>query len=120
MGYSSDFSTPHQAPNEVGALVNAVASLTPAKRQRFFRQLKDRGILERPPRGEYRAERNERIRAKRRRGLSPGQIGKQEGMTRNAVRMVLYRDKRARHVRKTCASTPKRPPAKLKSRRKTA
>jgi hypothetical protein len=55
------------------------------------------------PRGERKKARNDRIRKDHARGLSPGQIAKKEGTTRNAVRMVLYLDKkRAAHVQSTC------------------
>ena len=84
-------------------LLDLFAALPPAEQRRLVRRLKDLGILDRQPRGERKAARNDRIRAKHARGLSPGLIAKQEGMTRGAVRMVLRRGKRAGYVGRTCA-----------------
>jgi hypothetical protein len=60
-------------------------------------------VIDRQPRGERKPVRNARIREKHSRGLSPGLIAKQEGMTRGAVRQVIRRSKRAGYVRPTCA-----------------
>jgi hypothetical protein len=87
-------------------LAGRLAALPPSQRARLVRRLKDLGVLGRRPRGERFKERNDRIEARHDRGLSPGQIARQEGMTRNAVRMVLYRRKRARHAKRTCALRP--------------
>jgi len=92
-----------RSPDDIDDLAAQLAALPPSERRRLVRRLKDLGVLERRPRGERKSERNARIRAMSARHLSPGQIAKIEGMTRNAVRMVLYRSKRARYVRPTCA-----------------
>jgi hypothetical protein len=81
------------APATIDAALATVAALTPAEQQRLIRRLKDRGILERRPRRERKAERNALIRADHGRGLTPGQIAGKLGMTRDAVRQVLRRGK---------------------------
>lgn len=85
----------------VADAIKILETLTPAERQRFLRKLRDKGILGRRPRGERKAERNERIRAQHARGLTPGQIAGLEGMSRDAVRKVLRRNNSAGYVGKT-------------------
>ena len=70
------------------------ASGKPALQQRLIRQLKDCGILGRRERGERKRERNDRICDRHAQGSTPGQIGFDESMSRDAVRQVLRRRKK--------------------------
>ena len=72
-------------------ILTALERLPEEDRRQLFAEAKARGLLPRRSRGEYFAGRNSRIVALRQRGLTPGQIAKREGMTRNAVRHVLRR-----------------------------
>lgn len=82
-------------------LARQAALLTARERVHFRRLLRDLGILERAPRGEYKRERNDAIRhARFVRRLTIADIAKQEGMSISAVRMVLYR---TAHVSESCA-----------------
>ncbi len=83
----------------VAAVLADVAALSAAEQRHLFRRLRDLGMRERGQRGERKAERNDRIRALCARGLTPGQIGRLEGMTRYAVRKVLRRGNSAGYVR---------------------
>jgi hypothetical protein len=89
--------------------VACAAALTRQQRPQFLRRLKDIGILSRTRRGERYPERNAQIRDLHARDLTPGQIGKLLGMTRDAVRQVLRRSRRDGYTQPTYPMT--RPPA---------
>jgi hypothetical protein len=96
----------------INPLVRAVASavaLSHRDRQRFLRRLRDIGILTRTRRGERYPERNAAIRDMHARTLTPGQIAKLLGMSRDAVRQVLRRSRRDGYAQPTYHMT--RPPA---------
>jgi hypothetical protein len=82
---------PSYRSDPVADILAAAERLDPRQQRRLIVRLKDLGILDRPRRGERYPARNRRIVTLYLRGLSPGQIGKRENMSRNAVRLTLRR-----------------------------
>jgi len=111
MGYVAS-TKPRNAANTVDGLVSRVLALPPSLLWHFFDRLVGRSqiaaagwrVRERRLSTERFPQRNDEIERLHRRGLTPGQIAQDLGMSRDAVKQVLRR-RRKRWVRETGVPT---------------